>query len=161
MAGLIIALLTVVLVLDCVALIFLVLIQLPKKEAGLGLAFGSGAADALFGAGSGTVLTKATKYAACIFFGLALLLGLLQSNYFRASSPFRKALATQTSGTGTIPLPGPGQAEAPAAAGGTVGPVTTPEAKPPIATPPSSAPATPAPVTPAPATPTTNPTPPK
>ena len=51
-------------VLDCVILVLLVLIQLPKKEAGGGLAFGAGGADALFGAGSGTMLTKITKYAA-------------------------------------------------------------------------------------------------
>ena len=63
----IIGLLTVVMVLDCVLLILLVLIQLPKKEAGAGLAFGGAATDALFGAGSGNVLTKATKYAAVDF----------------------------------------------------------------------------------------------
>ena len=44
------------------------LIQLPKKDAGAGLAFGGGATDALFGAGSGNVLTKITKYAATVFF---------------------------------------------------------------------------------------------
>ena len=43
-----------------------------------GLAFGGGAADALFGAGSGNVLTKITKYATVIFFVLALVLGYLQ-----------------------------------------------------------------------------------
>ena len=64
----IIGLLTLVMVLDCLLLILLVLIQLPKKEAGAGLAFGGGATDALFGAGSGTVLTKITKYAAAAFF---------------------------------------------------------------------------------------------
>ena len=77
----IIGLLTVVLVLDCVVLMFLVLIQLPKKEAGAGLAFGGGATDALFGAGSGNVLTKITKYAAGTFFVLAILLGIMQRNY--------------------------------------------------------------------------------
>jgi preprotein translocase subunit SecG len=72
-----IVLLTLALILDCVVLIFLVLIQLPKKEAGAGLAFGASATDALFGAGSGTVLTKITKYAAGIFFGIAIILSLL------------------------------------------------------------------------------------
>ena len=71
--GFLIGLFTLFMVLDCAVLIFLVLIQLPKKEAGAGLAFGGSATDALFGAGSGTVLTKITKYAAGIFFGLALL----------------------------------------------------------------------------------------
>src|SRR5436190_12642986 len=91
--GFLIALLTVAMVLDCVILIFLVLIQLPKKEAGAGLAFGAGATDALFGAGSGTVLTKITKYAAGIFFALALLLSILQSSYHKsAGTAFTKSL---------------------------------------------------------------------
>ena len=55
-------LLTVVLVIDCVFLVLLVLVQLPKKEAGMGQAFGGAATDALFGAGSGNVLTKVTKW---------------------------------------------------------------------------------------------------
>ena len=70
--------LTVLLVVNCLVLIFLVLIQLPKKDAGAGVAFGGGAADALFGAGSGNVLTKVTKWAVVVFFALALVLGYLQ-----------------------------------------------------------------------------------
>lgn len=66
--------LTVVMVLDCVFLVMLVLVQLPKKEAGMGQAFGGAATDALFGAGSGNVLTKATKWGAGIFFALAVAL---------------------------------------------------------------------------------------
>jgi protein translocase SecG subunit len=76
----IIGLLTAVLVLDCVVLILLVLIQLPKKEAGAGLAFGGSGADALFGAGSGNALTKITKYATGLFFALAILLTLLNAH---------------------------------------------------------------------------------
>lgn len=77
MTGIIIGLLTAVLVLDCLLLVLLVLIQLPKKEAGMGQAFGGGATDALFGAGSGNALTKLTKYSAGIFFILAILISLL------------------------------------------------------------------------------------
>ena len=44
--GLVIGLLTFVMVVDCLILVLLVLIQLPKKEAGAGLAFGGGATDA-------------------------------------------------------------------------------------------------------------------
>jgi len=80
-----IILLSVAMVLDCVILVFLVLMQLPKKEAGAALAFGGAATDALFGAGSGNFLTKATKYAAGIFFGLAIFLSILQS--VRAHQP--------------------------------------------------------------------------
>ena len=77
--GFLIALLTLLMVLDCIVLVFLVLIQLPKKEAGAGLAFGGAASDALFGAGSGNVLTKITKYVAGFFFGLAVVLSILQT----------------------------------------------------------------------------------
>jgi preprotein translocase subunit SecG len=81
-----IIMLSVVMVLDCIVLVFLVLMQLPKKEAGAGgLAFGGAASDALFGAGSGNFLTKTTKWAAGIFFALALVLSLLQS--YRAHQP--------------------------------------------------------------------------
>ncbi|MSR43201.1 MAG: preprotein translocase subunit SecG [Pedosphaera sp.] len=73
----VIGLLTVVLVVDALFLILLVLVQLPKKDAGVGSAFGGGATDALFGPGSGSVLTKATKWATIIFLGLALTLSFL------------------------------------------------------------------------------------
>jgi preprotein translocase subunit SecG len=79
-------LLTFFLVLDCLLLILLVLIQLPKKEAGLGQAFGGGATDALFGAGSGTALTKLTKYTAGIFFALTMLISMLHGHQARARS---------------------------------------------------------------------------
>src|SRR2546426_5504664 len=91
--GFIIGLLTLVMVLDSLILIFLVLIQLPKKDAGAGLAFGAGATDALFGAGSGTVLSKITKYAAGIFFGLAVVLSLLhKSQHNRSIEEFQKGV---------------------------------------------------------------------
>jgi preprotein translocase subunit SecG len=86
MTVLFIGLLTVIMVLDCLFLILLVLMQLPKKEAGAGLAFGGAATDALFGAGSGNFLTKATKYSAILFFGLAVVLGVMQSRYNHRSN---------------------------------------------------------------------------
>src|SRR6266850_3058740 len=84
--GFLIGLLTIVMVLDCVVLIALILIQLPKKEAGAGLAFGGGATDALFGAGSGTALTKMTKYCAGLFLGLSLLLSVLNAHRVNESN---------------------------------------------------------------------------
>ena len=111
--GFIIGLFTVAMVLDCALLIFLVLIQLPKKEAGAGLAFGAGATDALFGAGSGTVLTKITKYSATIFFVLAILVAIMQRNYNnRRATSFGESLSKQP----TRSAPGamsPGPAEPP------------------------------------------------
>ena len=76
----IIGILTVILVFDCLLLGLLVLVQLPKKEAGLGTAFGGGATDALFGAGTGNALTKMTKYAVAVFFMLTLTLSMLRAH---------------------------------------------------------------------------------
>src|SRR5437773_5358202 len=94
MMNLLIGFLTLVLVLDCLFLILLILIQLPKKEAGAGVAFGGAATDALFGAGKGNVLTQVTKYAATIFFVLAIILSVLQSRFhYRTTSEFERNLA--------------------------------------------------------------------
>jgi preprotein translocase subunit SecG len=86
MLTLLIGLLTTILVLDALFLILLILVQLPKKDAGAGLAFGGGAADALLGAGSGNVLTNLTKYAAGIFFILCLTLAILGTKAGRIGS---------------------------------------------------------------------------
>ena len=77
---LLIGLLTVVMVANCLFLILLVLMQLPKKEAGAGLAFGGAATDALFGSGSGNFLTKATKYSVVVFFALAVVISIMQNH---------------------------------------------------------------------------------
>jgi preprotein translocase subunit SecG len=82
----IIGFLTVVLVLDSLFLILLVLVQLPKKEAGLGQAFGSSTTDALFGAGSGNALTKMTKYSTGIFFTLTFVIYLMYNHEARSRS---------------------------------------------------------------------------
>src|SRR5688500_11013000 len=86
--GIVIA--TILLVLDCLFLTLLVLVQLPKKEAGMGQAFGGAATDALFGAGSGNVLTKMTKWGAGIFFALSIALTIMGTY-------------KTTSGTGRLP----------------------------------------------------------
>ena len=118
--GFLIVLLTVVLVLDCLALILLVLIQLPKKDAGAGLAFGGAATDALFGAGSGNVLTKITKYAAGTFFVLAIVLSVMQSYYHRRTATVFEQKLQQATPPGGMPA-------------------TTPQAATPSSTPPSPA----------------------
>ena len=102
----VIGLLTVGMVLDCLALMLLVLIQLPKKDAGAGLAFGGTATDALFGAGSGNVLTKITKYAAVIFFVLALVLSVMQSHvYYRTHREFKNAIEKPGGGPSSTVTP--------------------------------------------------------
>lgn len=73
-----------ILFVDCALLILLVLIQLPKKEAGLGVAFGGAATDALFGAGAGNAITKLTKWCAVFFFVLSLGIAVADSHYAKA-----------------------------------------------------------------------------
>src|SRR5712672_409182 len=108
--GFLIGLFTLVMVLDCLILVFFVLIKLPTKEAGAGLAFGSG---------SGTVLTKITKYAATTFFVLAIVLSVMQSNYHRrTSTEFEKNLEK------------PGRLPAAVAPSANPAPATTPAAAP-------------------------------
>ena len=70
-------LLTTVLVLNCFFLVLLILIQLPKKESGSGLAFGGGTLDMALGAGAGNVLTKLTKVSATLFLVLCLVLAVI------------------------------------------------------------------------------------
>jgi preprotein translocase subunit SecG len=83
-------------VLVCLILILLVLMQLPKKDAGAGLAFGGAATDALFGAGSGNFLTKATKYVATLFFVLTILISVLQSRFSNsAGAELQRAIDRQ------------------------------------------------------------------
>ena len=60
----------------CLALIGLVLLQKSKSE-GLGLAFGGGGNDSLFGARAGNVLTKATVGIGLLFLVNTLVLGML------------------------------------------------------------------------------------
>lgn len=133
--------LTVLLILNCIVLTFLVLMQLPKKEAGAGLAFGAGATDALFGAGSGNFLTKATKYSAGIFFALAILLSVLQSAKARQpGSDFMKRVQQQQNAQSQIAAPPAAPANSqPAPA--TQQPMSTPGTNP-VALPPVEKPST-------------------
>jgi preprotein translocase subunit SecG len=129
-------LLTVFLVINCVLLILLVLIQLPKKDAGAGLAFGGGAADALFGAGSGNVLTKVTKWAVVVFFVLALFLGYLQDKLHNrgGTKDWEKQVQQKQMEAPPISTPQPAAqpgtppATQPAAAPATVSPTAPPSA---------------------------------
>jgi protein translocase SecG subunit len=115
--ALLIGFLTFILVVNCLFLMLLVLVQLPKKEAGAGLAFGAGAVDTLIGAGSGNALTKLTKYAAGSFLGMAVVLAVLNGQRHQAGS---RSLQEQLSKRSSASLP----VSTPA----TKAPVTTPAA---------------------------------
>ena len=157
--GWIIGFLTAVLIIDCLFLILLVLIQLPKKEAGMGTAFGGGATDALFGAGTGNALTKMTKYATGVFFVLTLSLSILNAQHARArKSEFEKQLQKVGKEAGlTAPAPA-AEATAPntnkPAVTATAAPLTTQPAAAPLTTKPAPAPLTTKPAATPPAAPT-------
>src|SRR5437867_450873 len=102
--NLLIILLSIILVVNTAFLMLLILIQLPKKEAGAGVAFGGGATDALFGAGSGNALTKMTKYTATIFLGLVLTLSFLSQKSATAGS---RRLASELQKRANAPAPMP------------------------------------------------------
>jgi preprotein translocase subunit SecG len=104
----IIGILTFILIVDCLFLMLLVLVQLPKKEAGLGQAFGGGATDALFGAGSGNALTKLTKYATGIFFVLTLSLSILHAQQAKARRSGLESLVQKAAESDAKAAPAPG-----------------------------------------------------
>jgi len=71
-------------------LIGLILLQKSKSE-GLGLAFGGGAGESLFGARAGNVLTRMTIYLGIAFLVNTLIIGVLYSG-LTTSSPVQQAL---------------------------------------------------------------------
>src|SRR5579862_5230458 len=113
--------LSILMFLDCILLVLLVLLQLPKKEAGAGMAFGGAATDALFGAGSGNVLTKITKYVAGVFFGLAILMAFLTSQKPKSGAAALAEKLIQRSSVpaapATAPTAAPATAPTPSAGG--------------------------------------------
>lgn len=128
--GILIGLLSFVLVLVCLLLGLLVLIQLPKKEAGMGMAFGSGAVDTLLGAGAGSALTTITKWTGATFLVLCILLAWL-GNLKNGSGSAAKAVREAVS-----------RSEAPAAtAAPAMNPLITPTNAAPAAAPAAPAPA--------------------
>jgi len=60
----------------------------------MGQAFGGGATDALFGAGSGTALTKMTKYTAGAFFVLTLLISMIYGHQVRSRLADSRSILT-------------------------------------------------------------------
>ena len=133
--------LTTVLVLNCFFLVLLILIQLPKKESGSGLAFGGGTLDMALGAGAGNVLTKLTKVSASLFLLLCLVLAVIGGT---DKGGLSERLAGDEAPTATIPPANPdltapvevnGKAEeaAPSAPATTPAPATPETATPPTA----------------------------
>ena len=110
--SIVIPILLSILAIVCVLLTLVVLMQRPKNE-GLGAAFGSGVTENIFGAQTATVLTKATVYLGCIFFGLTLLLTVLTAR----QSMDRRVGVLESEVRKAAALPTPKTAASPAAAG--------------------------------------------
>ena len=94
------ALFIIVEVVCSLLLIGLVLLQRSKSE-GLGLAFGAGAGEALFGARAGNVLSRATVILGIVFLANSLLLGVLfaqkdKTLMEQAAAPAPQPAAMQT-----------------------------------------------------------------
>ncbi len=124
-------LLTLVLVVLALFLGLLILLQLPKKEAGINAAFGAESTAAIFGASSGTALTQLTRYVATGFLTLCLVIAVMTSR--QSASRSEKILKAAT--TATVPAANPLGGVQPAPA---------------LPTPAPAAPTTPAPTTPKP-----------
>jgi preprotein translocase subunit SecG len=96
-------LLTLVLVVLAMFLGLLILLQLPKKEAGITAAFGAESTAAIFGAGSGTALTHLTRWVATAFLSLCLVIAVMTSRHTTArSTKIREAVATPAAATSTV-----------------------------------------------------------
>jgi preprotein translocase subunit SecG len=102
------ALFIVLEVICCLLLIGLILLQKSKSE-GLGLAFGAGAGESLFGARAGNVLSRATVILGIVFLANSLLLGVLfaqkdKTLMEQASAPAPQPSAVQTQPADPIDL---------------------------------------------------------
>ena len=108
----------VVEVLCCVLLMCIILLQKSKSE-GLGMAFGAGAGESLFGARAGNVLSKATVVLGIVFLANTLLLGVLFAQKDKAlmdgvAAPAAQPAAMQVQPLDTLDLVQPIAEPAPA-----------------------------------------------
>ena len=120
--------LIVIEVFTCVLLVGVILLQKAKDE-GLGLAFGAGVGETLFGSRAGNVLTKITIGLAIVFLVNTMLIGLIVSGGHSSASsitdglpsaPASAPMAPSTPDTGggaSVPAaPAPESAPAPLSA---------------------------------------------
>lgn len=77
MLNIFISFLTFILIIISLFMVLVILMQRGSANAGMGSAFGGGAAESAFGAETTNILTKATKWSAVTFFLLSLGLYLL------------------------------------------------------------------------------------
>ena len=105
--NLLINIFNLVLVITCVALVFLVLMQRAKTDGAVGSALGGGSMESAFGAETGNVLSGATIKAAIIFFVLNFTLYLAQLDQSKHQVAEDAKLPTITAPASTAPAPAP------------------------------------------------------
>src|SRR6516225_6769978 len=116
---------TVIHVLLCVFMIFVILLQ-PGKDAGMGAALGGGAATSAFGGrGAVTFLSKLTAICAGLFFLTSLGLSFVGVRGSVTSSMATKAAAAKTAAPGTA-APAPGAQASPKASDAQPAPAAAP-----------------------------------
>ena len=98
-------LLIVIEVATSVMLVGLILLQ-KSKDQGMGLAFGAGMGEALFGSRAGNVLTRATVILACVFLATTMLLAIVFT-----SSHERSIIDARTSDVPMQQAPAPSSSE--------------------------------------------------
>lgn len=106
-------------VISSVVLLILILLQKTKAD-GLGLAFGSGVGEALFGSRAGNVLSKLTIIFTCVFLASTLLLSIVSAGgRGRSLMSQRQGVMAGSAGQQAPAQPAPqGQPGMPAQAGG-------------------------------------------
>jgi len=78
-------------VICCILLVLLVLVQKPRQE-GLGMAFGGGVAENIFGAGAGSMAAKITTWLGILFFATTISLAYLYSHHKPSGSGLQEKL---------------------------------------------------------------------
>ncbi len=111
--------------LTALLLIAVILVQKSRDE-GLGLAFGAGVGESLFGSRAGNVLTRITIILAMVFLVTTLLIGMLSSrqqersvvdnlpNQPMQNQPLLPASQPAPAGGGEMPVTAPAEAASPA-----------------------------------------------
>lgn len=112
--SILINILLVLLAFISVFLVFIVLIQKPRADSGLGTAMGGGMAEATFGAETGNVLTRGTIWLSVSFFVIAFICYLLQLHVSKSAG--REANAPALPATISAPASTPAPEAAPAVA---------------------------------------------
>ncbi len=114
--GILIGFLLTIHILVCLALVGIVLMQLPRSE-GLGAAFGGGVTENVFGAQTSQVLARATVWLGVAFFAVTLLLAIAYAHNRPSAAQFEKDILSSkpAPAAATSPQPAASPAVSPAA----------------------------------------------